>query len=214
MACNQSNLLVWLAANTIMLQEPKEFLLPDHKSLGYRPVHHTLIGSRYDEPLDAFWTLVYHYCNVPENRVFPMMTHMDQTKVRPYFNAGLLVTRPEKRLLQSWNSTFLSIFREPPLQKFYQQDKRYAIFIHQAVLSGVILTTLATTEIQELSPQYNYPLHLHGEDITDQRKSNLEELVTFRHEGFYRDPEWIKKLQAKDSLKQWLAERLCSYGEP
>ena len=112
MACGQIDFLVWLSTNTIMLQEPKDFLLPDGKNLGFRPVHHTLIGSRYDAPLDPFWTLVYRYCSVPKDRVIPMMTHVDGTRIRPYFNAGLLVTRPEKHLLQAWRDTFFRTFRE------------------------------------------------------------------------------------------------------
>ena len=207
-AANQAELLAWLGGNTLVIQEPKELLLPSNKTLGFRPVHHTLIGSRYDEPLDPFWTLIYRYCNVPETRVFPMMTHVDGTRIRPYFNAGLLVTRPERRLLQGWHDVFFRVYHEPSFQGFYQMDERYRIFIHQAVLSGVILSTLETGEIQELPPTYNYPLHLHAQDITDHRPSCLEELVTFRHEGFYADPKWIREIPAKEPLKKWIAKQL------
>lgn len=207
-AQDRADLLAWLGSNTVVVQEPKDFLLPKNKALGFRPVHHTLVGSRYDEPLDPFWTLIYQYCKVPETRVFPMMTHVDGTRIRPYFNAGLLVTRPERRLLQAWRETFFNIYQEPVFQKFYEKDERYRIFIHQAVLSGIILSTLETSEIQELPPTYNYPLHLHAQDVTDHRPSSLEELVTFRHEGFYADPEWIRKMPAKEPLKQWIAKRL------
>jgi len=208
MARDETDIIAWLGTNTIVLQEPKEFLLKDEKNLGYRPVHHTLIGSRYDEPLDPFWTLIYRYCEVPMNRIFPMTTHVDGTRIRPYFNAGLLITRPEKHLLTVWHDTFFRVYKEPIFQKFYQQDNRYTVFMHQAVLAGVILSTLATDDMQELPPKYNYPLHLHAEDATEDRPSSLEELVTFRHEGFYEDTEWIKKMPAKETLKQWIAERL------
>jgi len=204
----QANLLAWLSPNTVVLQQPKDFLLQHDKSLGYRPVHHALIGSRYDAPLDAFWTLVYRYCNVPDDRVFPMTTHMDNVTLRPYFNAGCHNTRPEEHLLQNWRDTFLTVYREPPLQELYQHDERYKVFIHQAILSGVILSTLTTDEIQELPPTYNYPLHLHAEDVTDHRPSRLEEVVTFRHEAFYQDPQWRTKMPAGEPLKRWIAERL------
>ncbi|MFQ5832989.1 MAG: hypothetical protein ACE5H4_09825 [Candidatus Thorarchaeota archaeon] len=39
-ARGQSRLLAWLAPNTLVLQEPEEFLLQRGKSLGYKPVHH------------------------------------------------------------------------------------------------------------------------------------------------------------------------------
>jgi len=185
----KTSFLVWMMPNTVMVQEPKDFLLENGKSIGLRPVHHTLIGSRYGELVDPFWTLIYSYCNVPENRIFPMMTHVDGTTIRPYFNAGLLVTRPEKQLLQAWRCTYFAAYAEPSFQEFYRQDERYKVFIHQAILSGVILSALSTNEIQELPSKYNYPLHLHAQDVTGQTPSCLEELVTFRHEGFYEDSE-------------------------
>lgn len=207
-ACGQADLLAWLGNNTVVLKEPRDFLLRHDKSLGYRPVHHALIGSRYDEPLDAFWTLVYSYCNVPEDRIFPMTTHVDDIKLRPYFNAGCHITRPEEHLLRNWQDTFLKVYSEPPFKEIYKQDDRYRVFIHQAIFSGVALSTLATDEIQELPPQYNYPLHLHTKNITDHRPSSLEEVVTFRHEGFYQHLEWSKKIPVREPLKRWISETL------
>jgi len=208
MARGKTDLLAWLASNTVVLHEPKDFLLRDGRNLGFRPVHHLLVGSRFDEPLDPFWTLIYRYCNVPRDRIFPMMTHVDDVKIRPYFNAGLLVTRPDRSLFQAWRDTFFKIYQNSSLQEFYQQDVRHKIFVHQAVLSGVILSTLTTAELQELPSSYNYPLHLHEQDMTKDRPSYLEEVVTFRHEGLRKDPDWIKRMPAKDPLKQWLATQL------
>jgi hypothetical protein len=207
-AQNKTDLLVWLDNDTIVLQEPKGFVLQDSKNLGCRPVHHTIIGSRHDEPLDLFWTQVYRYCRVPEDRVFPMMTHVDGTRIRPYFNAGLLVVRPEKRLLQTWRDNFLEIYKAADFQEFYEKDKRYTFFMHQAVLAGTILSTLQTDEIDELPPTYNYPLHLYWEDVTENRPSSLEETITFRYEDFFERLEWRKKIPAKEQLKKWIGERL------
>ncbi len=207
-ASSQTELLAWMNTNSMVLKEPKEFLLEEGKSLGYRPVHHTLVGSRYDEPLDEFWTLIYDYCKVPEERVFPMMTHVDGEMLRPYFNAGILVTRPEKQLFRKYRDCFLKVYKKPKLLEFYRLDSRYAIFVHQAVLSGVIMSSVPTEELKELSPGYNYPIHLYSEDITDNRPEGLEELVTLRHEGFHTDPEWEEKIPAGDHLKHWIASHL------
>jgi len=208
MACGQTDFLAWLATDTVVLQEPKDFLLQDDKNLGVRPVHHTLVGSRYDEPLHPFWALIYRYCRVPEDRVFPMTTVVDETRIRPYFNAGLLITRPRRRLFKAWCDTFLKAYGEPSFQEFYRKDERYAIFLHQAILAGVVLATLTTSQIQELPPEYNYPLHLYTQDRTGCRPLHLEELRTFRYEQFFKDPEWMKKIPAREPLKQWFAERL------
>lgn len=207
-ASGKTDIIAWLASNIIVLQEPVGFLLKDGKNLGFRPVHHTLVGSLYNEPLDPFWTLVYRYCNVPENRIFPMMTHVDGMRIRPYFNAGILVVRPEIGLLQNWRNTFFKVYRDPQFQEFYEVDRRYRIFVHQALLSGEILSSLVKEELQELPSSYNYPLHLHSEDVTEYRPSSLEDLVTFRHKGFYENPGWKERIPAEESLRSWLAEKI------
>ncbi len=207
-ASGQTDFLVWLGTNTIFLQEPTEFILPQDKNFGYRPVHHTLIGSLFDKQIDQFWKLIYQYCKVPNDHIFPMTTHVDGNIIRPYFNAGLLVVRPEKHLLRSWDETFFQVYQEPELLKLYQQDERYTIFIQQAILSGVVLSTLPKNEIQELPLIYNYPLHLYDEDFTNHRPTSLTELVTVRHEGIQGIKESINKIPTPDPLKYWLNQRI------
>jgi hypothetical protein len=203
-ARGQTEFLAWVDSNTIVLQEPGDFLLQDDKSLGFRPVHHTLVGSRYDGPLDPFWRLVYGCCGVPEDHVFPMTAHVDGVRIRPYFNAGLLIVRPEKGLLQAWYDRFFQVYQSPEFREFYERDGRYPIFAHQAILTGVLLSALAPDEMQELPPTYNYPLHLYEEDVTDRRPARLEELETCRHEGLASALEVIDSIPAEASLKQWL----------
>ena len=63
-------------------------------------------------------------------------------------------------------------------------------------------------ELLEFPSTYNYPLHLFTEDVTGNRPSTLEELVTILHEGFYRDSDWFDKMPAKAALKTWITEKL------
>lgn len=209
-AYGQYELLAWVNPNTVFLKEPKDFLLPKKKCLGYRPVHHTLIGSHFEESLDPFWTLIYRYCKVPDDRVFPMTTHVDDKILRPYFNSGILITRPNKRLFCAWWDTFFKIYKDTSLQLLYEKDERYRIFIHQAVLSGIILSVFETNEIQELPPEYNYPIHLWGEDISKNRPSSIDKLVTIRHEGFDEAPDLIEKLNVR-ALNRWLAKHVLAW---
>ena len=210
LAKGTADFLVWLGTNTIVLQEPQAFILPDNKIIGYRPVHHTNVGSPYSAPLDSFWTLVYEWCAVPEDHIFPMKTHVDGEIIRPYFNAGCLATRPEKGLFTAWRNTFSAIYWENSLRQLYQKDNRYVIFIHQAVLSGIILRMFTPDEMYELPFTYNYPMHLHTEDVTAHQPSTVEECITVRHEGFHRDASWADKIPAGEPLKQWLAQHLQS----
>lgn len=203
----KAEILVWLGANTLILQEPGDLRLPVGKNVGYRPVHITNVGSRFDTPLDDFWSLIYRRCGVIQDRVFPMKTHVDGNTVRPYFNAGHLAVRPEKRLLRKWSETFLNLYRAPEFQRFYA-DGSYRIFMHQAVLSGIILAEFPHDELNELTSTYNYPIHLHDEDTTSGKPTSIEEMVTVRHEGFWEEPNWEARMPASVTLKKWLKDRL------
>ena len=209
-ACGKADILAWMDSNTILLHEPYEFLLPQGKTLAYRPVHHLLLGSHFDQPLDPFWSLVYQSCEVPAERVFSMRPVVEDLQMRPYFNAGFLVTRPEKNLLQQWYKTFLQLYQSPSIQSFYQMDDRYMIFLHQALLAGVVLSRCTPDELIELPDTYNYPVHLFEKDTTPFRPSGMDELVTFRHEGFDKEGSWKQGFPANETLKGWLEEKLSA----
>jgi hypothetical protein len=209
-ANGRAGILAWLGSNTIVFKEPADFVLAPEIMLGYRPVHHTLVGSRYDKAINLFWRLVYEYCNVPEDRIFPMIAHIDGVRIRPYFNAGFLIIRPERKLLGAWRKTFVDTYKKSDFQDFYRKDEKYAIFMHQAILSGVILSHLAFDELIELPHTYNYPLHLYDEDVTQNRPKSIDVLITARHEGL-GDPEWMRTMAMESGLREWLAGRTGSH---
>ena len=92
--------------------------------------------------------------------------------------------------------------------KFYEIDDIYKIFIHQAILSGVIQKLVKKEEMVELNTRYNYPLHLFTEDITPQKPKQIDDCITIRHEGFYNSSNWEEQMPASSNLKNWLARRI------
>lgn len=195
--------LAWLDLDNIILCQPDEMLLPEGKSLAYRPVHHKLIGPAWDEPLDDFWNLVYSACQAPAGHQFPMMTHTGE-KTRPYFNAGTFVTRPETGLMALWQDTFLDLYQQPEFQSWYQKGDLYAIFFHQAILTGVILHALTPDDVHLLSPRINYPLHLHSDVPEALRPVNLGELTTLRYENIFDHSDWPDDLPILAPIQDWL----------
>ncbi len=209
LAVNNTTFLAWMGLDTIIMKEPTHFLLNKDKTVGYRPVHHTLIGSLYEKPLDPFWELVYRKCRVSEDKIFPMRPHVDQNIIRPYFNAGYLVVRPEIGLLQTWWDYFKELYCDPSFEEYYEKNELYTIFIHQAVLTGVILSTTKRQELQKLPFTYNYPLHLYEESPPDLRPQNVNDLVTVR----YEEPHVLETIPFHDSFKRWLRNQLHSLSK-
>jgi hypothetical protein len=199
--------LIWLGANTLVLHEPKAFVLPPGKSLGYRPVHITNIGSKWGTPLDAFWSLIYRHCGVDKRKVSSVKTHVDGNTLRFYINAAHIVVRPERRFMGAWLDKFESLYMHPDFTPFYA-DERYRIFMHQAIFSALTTTIMPREELLELPSTYNYPSHLYDEDKSGAKPTSIDDLVTVRHEGFFEEPDWEEKMPAGAELKAWLREKM------
>jgi hypothetical protein len=204
-----SEFLAWLDEDTVILKEPKDFLLPAKKSLGYRPVMHQNIGSLYSEPPDDFWSRVYQDLSIPESALFPMVTPADQRTLRPYFNAGLLVVRPGRGILRNWPKNFIKLYEDPALEEMCQTDVYKRIFLHQAALVGAILNTLKKEEMLEFSPNYNYPLFFHEKFEATRKFGDLSEAVTTRYDVYFRDPTpgWSERLKGPAEIIEWLKEK-------
>ena len=208
---NRAELLAVMDPFSLVLNEPWPLLLDPDKRLGYRPVDHTLIGSNYDRPLEPFWASIYNHCGVYEEQVFPMQTSVDLNRLRPYFNAGLLVVRPAGGLLARWWNNFLHYFNAPAYDEFYRQNDIYRIFFHQAILAGTVLSTLEREKLQELPHQVNYPLHMHADYPPERRPAALHQIVTARYDTFFDDPGWRKAIHIDEPMFTWLEEAIFGY---
>jgi hypothetical protein len=191
-----------------VVKQPSALILPPGKVFGYRPVDHTLIGSPHEAPADAFWRHIYDGCFAPADRLFPMLTTVDGRVLRPYFNAGLMVVRPERGVFGAWLDNYARLQKKAFFAP-YLTERIYRIFFHQAVLAGTVLNHIDPTEMALLPPTVSYPLHMHDQQPIASRAKSLEQLTTFRHEGIFHMPDWSQRLDisAGDDLLEWITER-------
>jgi hypothetical protein len=202
--------LVWLDEDTVILDEPMEFALPADVSLAYRPVMHNVIGSLYSEPPNEFWSRLYELMSVPQDALFAMTTPADRQIIRAYFNAGLLVVRPEREILRAWAGYFETLFSDGLLMQWAEEDRLKKIFMHQTALVGAVLNSLQRAEMVELSERYNYPIFFKEMFGATEEFDRLDAVVTLRYDIYFRDPapDWAEKLKGPADRIAWLKERL------
>jgi hypothetical protein len=198
-----TDLLVWLDPDVLMVGSGREFLIPEGAVLGYRPVHHRLIGIDADLPIDAFWQAVLEGCGASEDRLFRMYTNVGE-RIRAYINAGVFVVRPEAALLQKWLEALVPLSSNPSITTHTRHDELYSIFLHQAVWTAVLLANLPRIEMLQLSPAVNYPLELHDRIPAGRRALSLQRLTAVRTEDLLFDPEWKERVPILGSLAPWL----------
>lgn len=207
-AAGQCAYLAWLDPDIVFVKPPESFDLPENIALGYRPVMHQLIGSSYDQPPDQFWSRLYSLLNVHDSTMFPMITPVGESKIRPYFNAGMIIVRPEKGILRGWPVAFEKLYRDSTIMAMVNSDKLKAIFLHQAALAGNILTKIGRAEMLELPPTYNYPLNLADKYPPDKKPQSLDNLMMFRHDGRFTTAEDFAKVDDGSKIIAWLKQRL------
>jgi hypothetical protein len=205
-------ILAWLDEDTIVLREPDEFILAEGKNLGYRPVMHKNIGLLYTEPVDAFWGRAFDLLAVPETSLFPMVTPADGDTLKPYFNAGCLIVRPEGGLMARWVDCWRVLYKDSLLTEMCRTDVKKRIFIHQVALAGAILTHLEREETTELSSRVNYPIFFEQMFGAKRVFDDITDVVTFRHESYFRKPapDWDKRLKGPTDRIAWMKKHLAA----
>ncbi len=212
LATGKFKFMAWTDPDNMILNDPGEFILPEGINLGYRPVHHINVGSIYNQPLDEFWSIIYKDCNVPDERVFPMKPNVEDVDIRPYINAGHLVVNPGRGLLKKWRENFVKFHSLPAYLELYKKNPRYAVFVHQAILSATVLSEIKNEEICELSAKYNYPLNLYFNIPPEKRIKKLNDLVTARYDLFADYQHWNALIDIEEPLKSWIFEQFRMKG--
>jgi hypothetical protein len=208
-AAGRSEFLVWMDTDTVILQEPTEFILESGISFGYRPVMHQRIGSLYSEPLDEFWTRVYAKLSVPTEAIFPVTTPADNKVLRAYFNAGLLVVRPECGVFRRWALDFTTLYEDPYFQEACRKDPFKQIFLHQVALVGGVFNSVSPAEMILLSDRVNVPLFFKEQFGAEREFDSVDGVVTLRHESYLKNPDarWREKLKGPEDRVAWIKER-------
>jgi hypothetical protein len=146
---------------------------------------------------------------VPDTAVFAVTTPADNKKIRAYFNAGVLVVRPERQLLRKWAESFSILVADSAIAGMCREDALKSVFLHQAALAGAVLAAVARNETAELSDRINYPLFFHDRFQSERPFDSIEDAVTVRYDIYFRDPApgWSAKIKGPTEKTAWLKAR-------
>ena len=205
--------LVWIDRDGLIARLPHAFLLPEGKTLGYRPTDIRNIGAPWGEKLTPFWREIYQRFDIPPEKAFQMTSVTDNLSMYPYFNAGLLVVRPKAGILRQWKSDFLNHYNVPVWQPFYEQNPVHKWLLHQVLLTGTILKILPNDAMRCLPEGYNYPITLHHQFTPGERVKTLDQITTGRIDYLLDEKNWRDAFDINDPVLHWLDEILDEFGD-
>ena len=197
--------LVWLSPDSLIVQPPRLFNLSLSWDAAVRPVHIQNIGLLEAQPVDDFWKKIYETAGVADI-LTTIETFVDRQRIRAYFNSHALAANPARGLFRRWFECFESLACDQAFQAGACQDEIHQIFLHQSILSALIVTVLAPDRIRMLPPTYNYPYNLHESVPVERRATTLNELVNVVYEDRSLNPNMVDDIHIHEPLKSWLLD--------
>jgi hypothetical protein len=199
--------LVWLTTQCLVINPPILFDLGSAFDAALRPVHISNIGSPIDEPLDKFWSEVYRLIGIEEFQ-HTVTSFVDNRELRPYFNSHIFSINPSKGILRTSLEYFKKMIMDRDFQSDSCADLEHQIFLHQAILSTLVMRDLEWERICILPDGYSYPLHLHKEVPSTLRPMSINSQVCPVYEDTYQHPETLNGLEILEPINSWIIENM------
>ncbi|MBN2174612.1 MAG: hypothetical protein JW731_10795 [Bacteroidales bacterium] len=194
--------LIWLNPDCLIFNPPELFSLRDQYDAALRPVHIRNVGSLANEPLDGYWQRVYEVVRV--NQVpYNIESYVDGQTLRPYFNTHCFAINPAKGILQAWRVNFVTLLMDEEFQVDYCQDELHQIFLHQVVLSALLMKFIEKDRIFILPAEYSYPLHLQDKLPVSKRVQSLHKLVCM----VYEENTLLEGVEIQEPVRSWLKNK-------
>jgi hypothetical protein len=207
MATEDFQTLIWIDPACLVINPPLLFDLGQSFDAAVRPVHIRNVGLTHTEPLDGFWKRVYEAVGVKDVQT-TVETFVDGQRIRSYFNSHAFAVNPSIGLLRQWFDIFEVLVSDEEFQTSYCQDELQRIFLHQAILSALLTTSLDRKRIHILPPDYNYPYNLHLSVPMDRRALALNDVVCIAYEDRSLDPTVVDDIEIHEPLRTWLATNI------
>lgn len=143
--------LIFFDTDILVLRPQSALLLSKREDAALRPVHLVNdVGLGEDLPLDAFWAPIHAALGLRPSAVPVVESFVDARRIRAYFNCGIVSLRSERGVFREWARLFTALVADARYQARGCADERHRVFLHQAVLSDVIVARLGRSRIRLL----------------------------------------------------------------
>lgn len=205
--------LAWFDPATLVINSLSELDLENKYDVAIRPVSLVnTIGLTPGNPPNDYWSPIYKELGLDYKTVPAYESVVDEKPIQAYFNCEIFSVDPRLGIFTEWARVLIKFLEDAEYQKNVCNTFLRRLFLHQAVLSGVIISKVDPGDIKPLSIKTGYPFNQH-EKLPDKKKiKSLNELsaIIFDYQ-WDRDPKWIERISIKEPLKEWLIKTYIEY---
>jgi hypothetical protein len=206
MARDEIDTMIWIDSSCLVVLPPLLFMLEGVCKAAVRPVHVTNVGLLADETPNGYWRGVFNELGIDDIDT-AVETFVDARMIKSYFNTHAFSINPSEGLMRDWLHHFHILATDTDYQRSYCSDPLHAIFLHQAVFSALLASSLEASELRLLPADYNYPYNLHESVPEDRKVTSINETVCFAYEKRSVYPPEMTDVEVREPLYSWLTER-------
>jgi len=205
--------LAWFDPATLVLNSLDELDLENGYGVAIRPVSlvNTIGIAPGSEPND-YWAPIYKELGLNFKNVPAYETVVDEKPIQPYFNCEIFSVDPSLGIFSEWAKVMTKFLRNEKYQKNVCNTFLRKLFLHQAILSGVIVSKVNPENIKPLSIKTGYPFGQHERLSAQKQVASLNTLsaIIFDYQ-WEENPKWLGKIPSHAPLKNWLIETYKDY---
>ena len=210
---DKSEVLIWFDPGVIVLNSLDALDLENRFEAAIRPVSlsNNISIPPGEEPND-YWEPIYKETGIDYKNLPILETIVDEVKIQPYYNCEVYSINPKLGICSEWARILTKLLKDDNFQKSTCTTFLKRLFLHQAVLSGVITSKIKQEKIKTLPITSGYPFNQHERLSATKQISSLNELsVVIFDYAWDRIPTWMNKIQINEPLKQWLFNTYLNY---
>jgi len=205
--------LIWLDPGVMVLNSLAALDLDGEFAAAVRPVTlaNTIAMPPQSEP-DGYWKPIYRETGI-DCKTLPLLeTVADEVKIQPYYNCEVFSFNPGLGIAKEWARLLGRFLKDENYQKTACTTFLKRLFLHQAVLSAVIVSKAKPDRIKALPLTSGYPFNQHDRLSASKKAASLNDLsVAIFDYAWENIPAWMKKIKIEEPLHQWLFDTYLDY---
>lgn len=205
--------LVWLDPGVMVLNSLKDLDLKGRYDVSVRPVSLVNnIGLPPGVEPDDYWSPIYRANKIDYKAVQTIETVVDARQIQPYYNCEIYSVNPALGICQEWVAQLSELLKDKSYQQNTCTTPGRRLFLHQAVLSGIIASRVKASRIKALPITCSYPFNQHDQLSEERKVSSLNQLsaVIFDY-AWSSNPKWMDKIKISEPLRSWLSDTYLEY---
>jgi hypothetical protein len=170
--------LIWFDPGVIVLNSLDSLALTGRYNAAFRSVSLVNnIGLQPNTVPNEYWLPIYKENKLDYKKLHVIETVVDSIKIQPYYNCEVYSINPKLGICREWARQLGLLLKDGEYQKNACTSFQRKLFLHQAVLSGIIASKVRKADLKPFSILSGYPFSQHD-------RLSVEKKITTQIERF------------------------------